>query len=125
MATGCDGLPPVAEICGVSLPERKLDGKSLKMVIMSADAESPHDVFYWQLGSGDNAQWVVRQGDWKLLGNPRDRSDKAPITKDDKLFLVNLREDVSEMTNIAKDHPDVVARLKKIRDEYVKDIEGQ
>ncbi len=125
LATGCDWLPTIAEFCGALLPSRKLDGKSLKKVIMSADAQSPHEVFYWQLGAGKNAQWVVRQGDWKLLGNPRDRSDKAPITKDDKLFLVNLGEDISEMTNIAKDHPDVVARLKKIRDEYVNDIEGQ
>jgi arylsulfatase A len=125
LATGCDWLPTIAEFCGAPLPQRKLDGKSLKRVIMSADADSPHDVFYWQLGSGNNAQWVVRQGDWKLLGNPHDYSDKAPITKDDKLFLVNLGKDISEMTNLAKDHPEVVARLKKIRDEYVEGIEGQ
>ncbi len=125
LATGCDWLPTIAEFCGAPLPSRKLDGKSLKKVIMSADAQSPHEVFYWQLGAGKNAQWVVREGDWKLLGNPRDRSDKAPITKDDKLFLVNLGEDISEMTNIAKDHLEVVDRLKKIHDEYVKDIEGK
>ena len=77
------------------------------------------EVFYWQLGRGGNAQWVVRQGDWKLLGNPKDRSEKAPITKEDKLFLVNLAEDISEMTNLAPKHPEVVARLKKIQEAQI------
>lgn len=125
LATGCDWLPTIAEFCDVSVPQRKLDGKSLAPVIMSDDADSPHEVCYWQLGRGKKAQWVVRQGDWKLLGNPRDTSNKAPITKDDKFFLVNLDEDISEMTNIAPEHPEMVARLTKIRDEYVQEIEGE
>jgi len=122
MATGCDWLPTIAQFAKVRPPERKLDGKSLVPVIFSADAPSPHQVFYWQLGRGKRPQWVVREGDWKLLGNPRDTSKKAPLTKDDQLFLVNLAEDVSEMKNIAAKNPDVVARLKKIHDEYVADI---
>ena len=121
MATGCDWLPTIAELCKVSTPKTKLDGKSLVPVIMSDDAASPHKKFYWQLGS----QWVVREGDWKLLGNPRDTSAKAPITDKDKLFLANLAEDVTEMKNRAEDHPDVVQRLKRIRDEYVRDIAKQ
>jgi len=104
------------------LPECKLDGKSLVGVIKSAEAPSPHKTFYWQLGRGKGAQWVVRQGDWKLLGNPRDRSNKAPITKDDRLFLCNLAEDISEMKNLAKQHPEVVARLKALQEKYAKDI---
>ncbi len=122
MATGCDWLPTIAEICGVSLPKCKLDGKSLVGVFKSADAPSPHKTYYWQLGRGNKAQWVVREGDWKLLGNPRDRSNKAPITKDDRLFLCNLGEDVTEMKNLAKQHPEVVARLKALQEAYAKDI---
>ena len=125
MATGCDWLPTIAEVCGVSPPKCKLDGKSLLPVILSAEAPSPHETFYWQLGRGPRAQWVVREGDWKLLGNPQDRSQKAPLTKDDKLFLVNLAEDVTEMKNLAKEHPDVVQRLLKVHDEYVEGLGGQ
>ena len=125
MATGSDWLPTIAEFCGARLPDRKLDGKSIVPVIQSADAASPHDVYYWQLGSGAKAQWVVRQGDWKLLGNPQDKSEKAPITKDDNPFLANLAEDITEMRNLAKEHPDVVERLTKVRERYVKEIEAQ
>lgn len=118
MATGCDWLPTLAEYCGAPLPEAKLDGRSLTEVIESADAPSPHQTFYWQFGRGDNAQWAVRQGDWKLIGNPRDTSDKAPLGPDDKLFLVNLREDIGEMRNLAQEQPEILQRLLGLRQEY-------
>ncbi len=121
MATGCDWLPTIAGYCGAELPKGRLDGKNLAPVIASADAPSPHEKFYWQLGS----QWAVRQGDWKLLGNPRDTSKKAPITPKDNPLLVNLADDVSEMKNLAGDHPDVVQRLTRLRNEYVRGIAGR
>ncbi len=118
MATGCDWLPTICELCDVPAPNTELDGKSLVPVIMSDSAASPHETFFWQLGS----QWVVREGDWKLIGNPRDTSAKAPITEKDKLFLANLAEDIGELKNYAADHPDVVKRLNELRDGYVRDI---
>ena len=125
MATGCDWLPTIAELCGAPLPERKLDGKSLVPVIMSSEAPTPHDAFYWQLGRGPRAQWVVRQGDWKLLGNPRDTSNKAPLTKDDRRFLCNLAEDPTEMKNLAADHPDVLDRLSRLQEEHAADVASE
>jgi arylsulfatase A len=118
---GCDWLPTIADFCGAPLPPTKLDGKSVKDVILK-DAASPHEMLYWRLGRGNKAQWVVRQGDWKLLGNPKDNSHKAELTKDDKLFLVNLGDDITEMTNVAKDHPEVVKRLSAVHDEYEADL---
>lgn len=125
LATGCDWLPTIAELCNVPLPERHLDGRGLAAVLQSAEAPSPHKTFYWQLGGGKNAQWAVREGKWKLLGNPRDRSGKAPLSADDRLFLVNLDEDVTEMQNLAAKHPDVVRRLVKLRDEYAAGIDAK
>lgn len=117
MVHGCDWLPTIADFCGTPLPQARLDGKSLKNVILK-DSVSPHETLYWRLGRGNRAQWVVRQGDWKLLGNPKDNSHKAELTNDDKLFLVNLGDDITEMTNVAKDHPEVVKRLSTVHDEY-------
>lgn len=115
MATGCDWLPTLADICDVPLPKRPIDGKSISRILKSKEEPSPHKSFYWQLGN----QWVVREGAWKLLGNPRDNANKGPIGKDDKLFLANLEKDVSEMKNLAKDYPETVKRLKDLRDAYV------
>jgi arylsulfatase A len=122
LATGCDWLPTIADYCDVPLPDRKLDGRSLKSVIASAAADNPHERFYWQLGQGKNAQWAVREGNWKLLGNPQDRSDTAPLTQDDGLFLVDLAGDVGERNNVAGQYPEVVNRLKSLYEDYQADI---
>ncbi len=121
-ATGEDWFPTIAELCGIDLPKRHIDGRSLKKVLLSDNASSPHETFYWELGKGKNVQWVTREGDWKLMGNPTDRSNKAPITKDDKLFLSNLAIDPTEMTNLASRHPEVVERLSKIQSNYSNSI---
>ena len=122
LAVGVDWLPTIAELCGVSTPKHKLDGKSLVPVIQSAQAPSPHDVFHWQIGGAKRPQWSVRQGDWKLLGNPRDTSNKAPLGKDDKLFLVNLAQDIGEMTNLAKQYPDKVAQLRELHEAWAAEL---
>ena len=66
----------------------------------------------------------MRDGDWKLLGNPEDRSNKAPITKSDQLFLANLSMDSTEMTNLATKYPEVVERLSAMRANYLESIEN-
>lgn len=123
MVAGEDWLPTLADFCGIKTPEKKLDGLSIRDVIMSADAPTPHPTFYWQLGKGAGAQWVVREGDWKLMGNPKDNSKKAPITKDDKIFLSNLARDHTEMTNMAKEYPEVVKRLSQLQADYADGLE--
>ena len=121
MCTACDWFPTIAELCGADLPKRKIDGQSIVDVIRD-DAASPHDIFHWQSRGGRGGpQWAVREGDWKLIGNPKDTSNKAPIGADDRLFLVNLAEDVTEMKNIAAQHPEVAKRLKAAHDAWIKE----
>ena len=122
-AVSVDWLPTLAEYANVPLPKRKLDGKSLAKVIHSGRAKSPHTEFHW-MSTGSNPQWAVREGDWKLIGNPRDPTRKSPLGKDDKLFLVNLSLDVGEQKNLRNTHPDELKRLKSIHDRWVKDLRG-
>ena len=112
LATGCDWLPTIAEFTGTGLPGNHLDGASIHDVILSAGASSPHDSFLWVLGGGANPQWAVREGDWKLLGYPRDNSRQGELTDQDKLFLANLADDPGESTNVAVAHEEIVARLR-------------
>tara|TARA_B110000037_G_scaffold223016_1_gene301307 strand:+ start:117 stop:1484 length:1368 start_codon:yes stop_codon:yes gene_type:complete len=122
-ANGIDWFPTIAEFCGIDLPTHHIDGVSIKDVILSKSAKSPHDTFYWQLGKGKAPEWVVREGEWKLHGNPKDNSRKAPITKDDQLFLANLSMDPTEMTNLASKYPEVVKRLTALQSDYDKSIQ--
>ena len=118
VAHGCDWLPTIAELTGSKLLQKDIDGKSIVGVIKNDKAKTPHDVLHWQTGRGRQPRWAVRQGDWKLIGNPQDTSNKAPLTAKDKLFLVNLKESVSEMKNLAANHPDITQRLKKLHDDW-------
>jgi len=122
LATGCDWFPTIAELCRVKLPKRKLDGKSIVPVLKSATVPSQHKWFHWQLGNGPRAQWAVREDHWKLIGNPRDPVHKNSLGPNNKLFLVDLEKDIGEKTNIAKDHADVVKRLKKRHNLWKHDV---
>ena len=97
---------------------KDIDGKSIVSVIKNDKAKTPHNVLHWQTGRGKNPRWAVRQGDWKLIGNPQDTSNKAPLTAKDKLFLVNLKESVSEMKNLAQANPEITQQLKKLHEEW-------
>ena len=121
MATGCDWLPTLASLCQLTKGSRTFDGKDLTAVLQSKDARTPHEVFHWESGGGkNNRQWAVRKGDWKLIGNPRDTSNMAPITDDDRRFLVNLSDSVHELENIADQHADIVTELEALHDEWIK-----
>lgn len=124
LATGCDWFPTIADLCDVELPDRHYDGRSLMPVLASSDAESPHDHFFWLLGRGKNAQWAVHQGDWKLLGNATDQTDRQNKVKVDKLFLANLKEDIGEQKNVASDHPEIVKELQGVMQGHYDSIEG-
>jgi arylsulfatase A len=117
LAHGCDWVPTIAELCGLDFSKYEIDGKSLASVARSNDAPTPHKVTHWMVGNGPKAQWAVREGDWKLIGNPRDTSNPQKGEKPGALWLSNLAEDIGEMKNHAKANPDVVDRLKKLHEE--------
>lgn len=120
MATNCDWFPTITDLCGISRPEHHIDGKTLLPVLKSENAPSQYEIFHWQSGRSQwGRQWAVRQGDWKLIGNPRDTSDEGTLTESDKLFLVNLAEDVSEMKNLSAEYPDKVKNMKKLHDNWI------
>ena len=125
LATAVDWYPTVASLAGLPSVQHRIDGKDITRLINSADAPTPHQVFHWQTGGGNNPPWAVRKGEWKLLGNPRDTSNKAPLTANDKLFLVNLRDDPTEMKNFAKEHPDIVTALLKLHQQWVTEVKRQ
>ena len=106
----CDWLPTVAELAGVDLLHDDIDGESLAPLLRGQSDAPPERVLHWHVGG----QWAVRDGDWKLIGNVRDTSNPKPegAAQPAKVWLSNLGEDPGERRNYAKDHPDIVARLK-------------
>ena len=113
----CDWLPTLAELSGVKLLSSDIDGKTIVPVIRSATAPSPHAVVHW--GGGRRSQWAVREGDWKLIGNLQSAAGDVLSAEDKRLFLANLATDISEKTNLARQHPEIVQRLSKLRADWL------
>ena len=120
LAVNADWMPTLAELCDIDLDTKELDGKSLVPVINDKNLESLHSKgFCWQFQN----HWVARKGDWKLLGNPSIHGEK--FSAEDSLFLVNLKTDPGERTNLAKEFPDMVKELRVQYDRWLKYNAGQ
>lgn len=122
--TNIDWFPTLADISDLPMPDRKIDGKSMWPLIRQKSKKGTHDTFFWQsLGTQENPQWAVRDGDWKLLHRPYE-SDENELTQEG-FFLVNLADDPSETTNVADKHPRVVKRLHKKYQQWISTVEEQ
>jgi hypothetical protein len=103
-----DWMPTLAKFCNLTLPSETIDGMDVSEMIKNPTVESPRTSAFWKYGS----QWVVRKGNWKLIGNPKDTSHKGKLDFDkDALFLSDLSVDVSEMENLASKYPQIVEEL--------------
>lgn len=113
MALNIDWFPTIADLCGIETPNN-LEGKSLLPVIQKKNSPSAHKGFIWQ----NNGSWAIRKDEWKLIGDPKDSSNKGGLDPEqDQLFLVNLKKDSTEMTNLATQHPN---KVKELQAEYEK-----
>ena len=113
LATSIDWFPTIADLCGIPLPLKPIDGKSLKPILISDEAGDAHAQFHWQSGGGKQPQWAVREGPWKLIGNPFDTSHATHVKLEETRFLIHLSDDPSESQNLAAQFPDKVKELEK------------
>ena len=127
-AHAADWLPTLADLCGLEPPARTLDGRNLAPILTSRDGTLPPRALHWKVGEGKNAQWAVREGNWKLISNAWDTAEGVSWAAGGKkgseripLFLADLSKDPGERGNLVERHPDVVARLKALHDAYLRD----
>ena len=99
-----DILPTVLD-ASKSLPaENDFDGKSL-LPLLAGDATSHHDTLFWSKGKED--EWAVRRGNWKLHYRRGD------------IELIDLANDISESTDVASEHPELVSELSRAFDAWI------
>lgn len=110
LAVNVDWLPTVLDFQGISYSENEFEGVSLRNTIMNNDSTA-HEVFWWWANEN---YWAVRKGDWKLLKNPWDPTQKDPLPQKDSLFLVNIKEHPEEGVNVAEEHPEKVQELIQV-----------
>jgi arylsulfatase A-like enzyme len=121
MAISIDWMPTIAQYCNIRQHEPKIDGKSIVSVIESSGAPSPHKVLHWET----SRHWAVRAGDWKLVHEGPATDYKGRKIAKVKDFLSNMTEDTTETKNLAELYPDVVKRLTKLHNEWVRERQNQ
>jgi arylsulfatase A-like enzyme len=111
MATNIDWFPTLLELAGIPQAKHKIDGKSIVNIIQSSNAPTPHDTFIWQSGGGNEPQWAVRHGDWKLIQNPVGNHLSEDEKNPKKLYLFNIKNDPGEIKNEMSENPEIVSSL--------------
>jgi arylsulfatase A-like enzyme len=126
MVMEMDWYATIAELTNSKIAN-KIDGKSLMPVILDNKKESPHEVVHWQFGDYDDekAQWAVRKGPWKLIGNVNEPSGQGEKNNLDKLFLVNLDNDIGEKNNLAKSNPKKLNELLALHKAWIKSVSSE
>ena len=95
-----DVFPTLCDVAGIETP-KGLDGVSFLPTLTGKGQQKGHEFLYWEFHEGGTKQ-AVRYGQWKAI-RP---SPGAPLQ------LYDVTADVGEKTNVAKEHPGVVAKVE-------------
>jgi arylsulfatase A-like enzyme len=125
LSSTIDILPTFAEILGVELPEKKIDGVSILSLMRGDENAKPREIFYYYYQG--SALEAVRRDDWKLVFPHMHRTYKNVDPANGGLkgetrnvktefALYNLRRDPGEQYDVQSVYPDIVKDLEKIAD---------
>jgi len=124
LATTMDLLPTFAKLAGQPL-QHQVDGYDIAPLILGdANAKTPYKAFLYYYR--DQLQ-AVRSGPWKLFV-PLDSFVRHPHFKvgaSDKPLLFNVETDIASASNVAAEHPHVVARLLQLAETARQDLGDQ
>ena len=111
IAAHIDLMPTLLDWCGVRNPDLKLDGRSLGPLVNVEPATWPDRTLYFQWHRGDEPQpfraSAALQQRYKLV---------------DGKELYDLERDPEESTDIASQHPNVVAGMRKGYEDWFRDV---
>ena len=121
-----DILPTIAEITGSKLPAAQIDGKSVWGIWQGKTTESPQEAYFFYYHTNDLQG--VRYKNWKLYFPHRYRTlngkagGEGGLPADyeynvmDQIELYDLSNDISETTDVADQHPDVIKHITLLAD---------
>lgn len=117
-----DMLPTLSGLCAGKLPDKKIDGKDIKgLMLDEAGATSPHQHYVLMHGPG-----TVRSGPWKFYPwretNSGRNATKDHVPSKDPVQLYNVINDIGERNNVASQHPELVKELQHVFDAHVAEI---
>jgi uncharacterized sulfatase len=93
-----DFLPTACELAGAEAPQA-IDGISFVPTLLG-EPQVPHESLFWRFGQ----KIAARQGRWKAVKN----GPQQPLE------LYDLEADLGELNNVAAEHPEVAAEMRRI-----------
>ena len=119
-----DLLPTFVSLAGGTVPATPvIDGRDITSILLGQSKESAREAHYYF--SGYDLQ-AVRQGRWKLALVPQpDGMGKQAAKVPAGLRLYDLDAEIGEQTDVAAQHPEVVAKLKALADKMAAEIGGK
>lgn len=103
-----DFYPTILEMAGLQpRPGHFFDGLSLAPLLRGTEDSLHRDALFWHYphysNQGGGPGGAVRMGDFKLI----------EFFEDDHVELYNLREDIGEQHDLARENPEVTERMRK------------
>jgi arylsulfatase A-like enzyme len=119
-----DVLPTLVTLTGGELPpDRRIDGLDVSGLWRGEIEASPREAFLYYTSHGEIEG--IREGSWKLLVKRPPRGKQAApgaAAPESQVMLFDLERDLGERTNVAGEHPDLVARLRVRMQELDREI---
>ena len=124
VAATIDLLPTFVALAGGTVPATPvIDGRDITPILLGQSKESAREAHYYFAHYDLQA---VRQGRWKLALAPQsDGMGKQAAKSSPGLRLYDLDAEISEQTDVAAQHPEVVAKLKALADKMAAEIGGK
>ena len=119
-----DLLPTFVSLAGGTVPASPvIDGRDITSILLGQSKESAREAHYYFASYDLQA---VRQGRWKLALVPQpDGMGKQAAKVPAGLRLYDLDAEIGEQTNVAAQHPEIVAKLKALADKMAAEIGGK
>ena len=121
-----DLLPTAVALAGGTLPATPvIDGRDISPLLLGTATQSQREAHYYFRGYNLEA---VRQGPWKLAIVPQHESMGMAMLADASgpaPRLYNLAQDIGEKSNVAGEHPDLVAKLEALAATMAAQIAGE
>jgi arylsulfatase A-like enzyme len=98
-----------------------LEGVDLLPLVRNGSQLIERTVFF-RIATPRRRQLAARQGDWKLVV---DGGDLPGAAVPSPTLLFNLRQDIGERNDLARERPDIVRRLRQRLAEWERDVDRQ
>jgi arylsulfatase A-like enzyme len=120
MGSTLDLLPTFVSLAGGKLPDdREYDGYDLSKVLGGSGSSPRHTMFFYH---GEQI-FAVRHGQFKAHFQTKERyTGQKKARQHDPPLLYHLGHDVGEKFDLAKAHPDVIAKIKALTEAHKKSL---